>query len=281
MSTGADARKRVELPGGSTAEVRIVGHTDTGHVRRANEDSFLARFPLGIVADGMGGHEHGARASNAIVETLARLVGDSLPTADDVIGALHDANERVLGDAGAEHRSGSTVTGVCLIQDAHGADVNWLVVNVGDSRVYSWDGRYLEQISVDHSLVQELVDEGLITADQASWHPDRNVITRAVGTDVLVDIDVWLLPANGSQTFLVCSDGITKELGDAQIASILAAHDHEDVTVAEALVEAALAVGGRDNATAVVVEFERDAAFDDHTTGQRSPAILEDTRPRG
>lgn len=272
---------RVELPGGSTAQVRIVGRSDTGHVRAANEDSFLARYPLGIVADGMGGHEHGARASRAVVETLGRLAGDALPTADEVIGALHDANERVLGEAGAEHRSGSTVTGVCLVRDPGGADVNWLVINVGDSRVYSWDGRALEQISVDHSLVQELIDEGIITADQAMWHPDRNVITRAVGTDVLVDIDVWLLPASGSQTFLVCSDGITKELGDDQIASILATHDRDDVTVAEALVEAALAVGGRDNATAVVVEFEREAAFDDHTTGSRSPAILEDTRPRG
>ena len=94
-----------------------------------------------------------------------------------------------------------------------------MVFNIGDSRVYSWDGRTLEQLSVDHSAVQELVDAGLISAEDAERHPDRNVITRALGADEFVDPDVWLIPATGRQVFLICSDGLSKEVDDEQLAA--------------------------------------------------------------
>ncbi len=118
-----------------------------------------------------------------------------------------------------------------------------MVFNIGDSRVYSWDGRTLEQLSVDHSAVQELVDAGLISADDAERHPDRNVITRAIGADEVVDPDVWLIPATGRQVFLICSDGLSKEVDDAQLADILAGDTGHAAGLAGELVDAALEHG--------------------------------------
>ena len=123
---------------------------------------------------------------------------------------------RALSDEGEEGTAvaGTTLTGVALVDAGDGAGFHWMVFNIGDSRVYAWDGRTLEQLSVDHSAVQELVDAGLISAEDAERHPDRNVITRAIGADEVVDPDVWLIPATGRQVFLICSDGLSKEVDD-------------------------------------------------------------------
>jgi serine/threonine protein phosphatase PrpC len=266
--------------------------TDTGSVRAVNEDSYLARSPLFIVADGMGGHARGDKASQqAIHEFDERIPAGSVPTPDEVLDTVAAANTAVRGLSQAEDSgiavAGTTLTGVVLVRTAEGAQRHWMVVNVGDSRVYNWDGRTLTQLSVDHSAVQELLDAGAIRPDEAAQHPERNVITRALGADAAVEVDVWLLPAPGSQRFLVCSDGLCKELTDEQIAQILAAHASSDVpsaSVADALVDAAISAGGRDNVTVVVVESQMGDVGDDHEStldrGASTSEFLEDTRPR-
>lgn len=131
-----------------------------------------------------------------------------------------------------------------------------MIFNVGDSRVYSWNGREVVQITVDHSAVHELVALGVITPEEALVHPDRNVITRAVGSDTFVDTDLWLMPVQGHQVFIICSDGLTKELEDEQISATIRNHieNTHDRTRSRRLVAEALRHGGRDNVSVVVVE---------------------------
>jgi serine/threonine protein phosphatase PrpC len=206
-----------------------------------------------------------------------------------VLDAIHSSNEvvRSLSTEGDEGTAvaGTTVAGVALVDAGDGRGVHWMVFNVGDSRVYAWDGRRLQQVTVDHSAVQELVDAGLISSDDAERHPDRNVITRAVGADDVVEPDVWLVPAVGRQVFLICSDGLSKEVGDEQIAQILTGHSMHAAGLAGELVDAALAAGARDNVTAVVVESDLGGDADDNgATRDRDaalPADVEQTRPRG
>ncbi|MEO7122596.1 MAG: protein phosphatase 2C domain-containing protein, partial [Lacisediminihabitans sp.] len=196
-------------------DFEFAAHSDRGAVRKLNEDSYLAAPPLFVVADGMGGHAFGDRASQAAVAAFAGLF-DSAAAArpDEVLDAVRRANEAVLAlTAGPDLQgqvSGTTLVGVAFVQLEADAGQHWMAFNVGDSRVYGWDGRALKQLSVDHSVVQEMVDAGEITRAQADHHPLRNVVTRALGADEEVDADVWLLPAAGHQTFLLCSDGLTK-----------------------------------------------------------------------
>jgi len=266
--------------------------TDTGSVRAVNEDSYLARSPVFLVADGMGGHARGDKASFEAIHAFdERIPAGSTPTPDAVLDTIAAANTAVRGLSDAEDSgvavAGTTLTGVVLVQTAEGEQRHWMVVNVGDSRVYNWDGRTLTQLSVDHSAVQELVDAGAIRPDEVASHPERNVITRALGADRSVEVDVWLLPASGNQTFVICSDGLCKELSDEQIALILsgaADADRPRASVADALVDAAISAGGRDNVTVVVVESQMGDTGDDRgSTVDRAAGrseFLEDTRPR-
>jgi serine/threonine protein phosphatase PrpC len=270
-----------------TDTVVASARSDVGAVRAVNEDSFLARRPVFVVADGMGGHARGDKASQAAVHALAeRLAPDASVTPDDVLDAIGQANHSVrslssAGDSGVAV-AGTTLTGIVRVTTGTGDD-SWMVINVGDSRVYGWDGRTLTQLSIDHSAVQELVDAGVLHPDEAEGHPDRNVITRALGADDEVDVDVWLIPAAGRQDFLICSDGLSKELTDEAIAAIVA--ETPLSACADALVSAAIEAGGRDNVTVIVVESLMGEAMNgDETTLDRhdsSRAALEDTRPRG
>jgi serine/threonine protein phosphatase PrpC len=298
----ADGRHEVQLSDGS-ARFRFAGHSDRGAVRRINEDSFLAALPLFIVADGMGGHAFGDRASQAAVAAFAdAFAGLDLALPELVLDAIQRANDSVravgadVGKPGAV--SGTTLAGVAFVGADPDGLSHWMVFNVGDSRVYSWDGRTLAQLSVDHSVVQELVDLGQITRLEADFHPDRNIITRALGASPDVQADVWLLPARRTQTFLLCSDGLTKELTDDEIARIIVFHAAESarqsdglpITLPERLVSAAIAAGGSDNVTVVVVESEMlgvqgvegaDTSNDDTVDRDALPGYLEETRPRG
>ena len=276
---------------GDYSHVASTGHSDRGAVRRVNEDSFVIAIPVSIVADGMGGHDYGDRASQAVAAVFASAFEAGKPTTPaDVLATVHLANEHVLALGGAESRlSGTTLAGVALVQ--LGDALHWMAFNVGDSRIYEWDGRALSQLSVDHSAVQELVDAGLITRREADVHPERNIITRALGADAVVDPDVWLIPAVGHQMFLLCSDGLTKELNDAEIAHVIAFHDSESArhdaehpfSLPERLVGAAIAAGGSDNVTVVVVDADLAPRphIDDSTSDREDmPAHLEETRPR-
>ena len=275
----------------SSSNVVVSAASDTGMVRSVNEDSYLASGPIFLVADGMGGHNAGDQASQAVRATFsAAFPADEPATTAGVLAAIKSSNvavRAISGDDGVGRSiSGTTLAGVALVTSGDSGLLHWMAFNIGDSRIYSWDGRSLLQLSVDHSAVQELVEAGVITDEEAVLHPDRNVITRAIGASEHVDADVWLLPANRRQSFLMCSDGLTKELGDEQIARILAEHPDapDGPSLAEVLVEAALAAGGRDNVTVVVVEsittgFEMDA--DNDETIERVPhAVFEDTKPR-
>lgn len=239
-----------------SSRVGVTVCSDTGAVRHVNEDSALAEDPVFVVADGMGGHARGDLASRTAVESLARtLQPGSRPTPDEVIRAIDEANAAVRALSGVDESgpavAGTTLTGIVRVRVPELAAEQWMVVNVGDSRVYSWDGERLRQLTVDHSAVQELVDAGLITEVQAAIHPERNVITRALGAEDFVDADFELIAEEGRQVFLICSDGLTRELSDRRIAEVLTA-GHPDP--AAALVDAANEAGGHDNITVILVE---------------------------
>lgn len=264
----------------------VSARTDVGAVRAVNEDAVLARDPLFIVADGMGGHARGDLAS----ATAVRVMGEHIPAAadvtpNDVLDAIAAANEsvRALSAASSSGTSvaGTTLAGVVSVNGSDSGERYWMIVNIGDSRVYSWDGARLTQLSVDHSAVQELLDAGLISPAEAGGHPERNVITRALGASDDVDVDVWMVPAEGEQTFLICSDGLSKELSDEAIAAILRENPHDE-RLADVLTEAAIAAGGRDNVTALIVSSWPAAAEAERDTAQRFDhrQYLEDTRPR-
>ena len=166
----ADGEDVVPLPHGS-AVIAHSAQSDVGRVRSVNEDAFLAEAPVYLVADGMGGHARGDAASRTVIETFRRHLEPGRPTSpEQVLDAIHTSNEavRALSAEGEEGTAvaGTTLTGVALVDAGDGAGFHWMVFNIGDSRVYSWDGRTLEQLSVDHSAVQELVDAGLISADE-------------------------------------------------------------------------------------------------------------------
>jgi serine/threonine protein phosphatase PrpC len=282
---------------GATVRFRFAGHSDRGAVRRINEDSFVTSPPLFVVADGMGGHAFGDRASQAAIAAFGRGIAAGAPAAaQDVLDTIRAANEAVLALSAAHDGafSGTTLTGVAFVDVGSTDNYHWMAFNIGDSRTYSWDGRMLEQLSVDHSAVQELVDSGALTKAEAETHPNRNVVTRALGAEPSADADIWLMPARARQTFLMCSDGLTKELDDEEIARIIVFHDAESLrnpdalpmSLAERLVNAAVAAGGSDNVTVVVVESEMvgetAGASDDDTLDRGGLSrMLEDTSPRG
>lgn len=238
------------------------GVTDVGRRRAHNEDSYLAESPLFVVADGMGGHSAGDVASDAVVRRMSEIASRPFATTDDVEAALRVATEDIaVAAADTELGVGTTATGAFLSRDGDDGEVEFTVFNVGDSRVYLFEDGRLRQVTVDHSVVQEMVDAGLLHADDAEKHPDSNVITRAVGFDVDPRPDYWRLPARPGLRLLVCSDGLTKELAAGRIADLLGSVEGAE-PAATALVEAAVEAGGRDNVTAVVVDVRSDSTSD-------------------
>lgn len=234
--------------------------SDVGRVRAVNEDSFLIGPPVFLVADGMGGHAQGDVASKLVAETFAALAQQGVVGRDEVLQAVERAQHAVS----AAVEGGSTVAGAALIRES-GASY-WLLFNVGDSRIYLGAPENLRQISVDHSVVQEMIDAGSLTVADAGRHPLRHVITRAIGSSEDWRADVWMLPVEAGQRLLLCSDGLTVELDP--ITARTAADPQQ---AADALVEAALDHGGRDNITVIVVDVLRVPAVDEP---------VENTRPR-
>lgn len=235
------------------ARVRLdVGVATARGQRARNEDSVWAADGAYLVADGMGGHEAGELASRTAIEVLREL-SEGVLGPDDVRRTVRRAHAAVRAlPATTGRRPGTTATGVVLTE--HDDTPCWLVLNVGDSRTYRMAGGVLEQVTLDHSEVAELVASGLVPADEASRHPRRNVVTRVLGGGATsVEPDVWLLPVSPGDRMLVCSDGLTDELSDARIQAELRSQDAAQ-PAADRLVAAALAAGGRDNVTAIVVD---------------------------
>jgi PPM family protein phosphatase len=232
--------------------------TDTGQ-RAENQDSFLARPPLFAVADGMGGHAAGRQASVVAVDRLARTadaVADGAPLTvgglqEGLLGADDDIR-RAASSLGDARGMGTTVAGVALVEEPDRGPC-WAVFHIGDSRVYLLGDKGLVQLSTDHSVVQELVDRGMITAAAAAVHPQRHLVTRALGVGQQAEADVVLLPVEPGRRFLVCSDGLTGELEDGEIARLLG-EAADPQAAAGMLVRTAADRGASDNVTAVVVE---------------------------
>ncbi|WP_269045824.1 PP2C family protein-serine/threonine phosphatase [Paenarthrobacter sp. Z7-10] len=227
--------------------------SDRGLRREINEDSVLARYPIYAVADGMGGHEAGEVASRICVESLAD--NQDLLAAGDHISPEHITQALMMADsairAATDERAGTTVSGAVLVRDA--GMPQWLIFNLGDSRTYRLGKGGLERVTVDHSEVQELMDLGHITAEEAQYHPRRHVVTRALGLGTENSADFWLLPVTDGDRILICSDGLTGELGDDRIAEILSADGDPERTCTD-LIRAALQSGGRDNVSVVVLD---------------------------
>jgi PPM family protein phosphatase len=248
--------------------------TSVGRVRRVNEDSYLAVPPIYAVADGMGGHGSGDVASRLAVEVLARCVMLRPLFTEAVLHALAEANQVIISHDGP-NRMGTTITGLAGLETMGGDRL--IVFNVGDSRVYRLAGDRIEQLTVDHSEVQELVLAGVLTPEQARIHPRRNVVTRALGGGPDLVADHWLLPATGGDRFLICSDGLSGELPDEVIAPLLAIPNPQQA--AEALVAAANEAGGHDNITALVVDILSSDAPEFHPVQSTVPREESPGRP--
>lgn len=264
----------------SPIEVVFGAATHPGLRRQVNEDSHLAAAPLFLVADGMGGHDAGAAASALVVEEFAALAGSPSLGIQDVRAALDRARRRVHALEASQRAAGTTLSGV-VVSDVGGAGY-WLTVNVGDSRTYRFAGGELEQISVDHSVVQELIDAGELDRAQAATDRRRNEITRAIGAGSDGEPDFWLVPAEPGDRMLVCSDGLSGELDGARLQRVLA-ETTDPQEAATRLVHEAMVRGGRDNITVVVVDAVRvsghdDVPLDTAPAGARDE-VDSDTRP--
>jgi PPM family protein phosphatase len=256
-----------------------------GARRLLNEDRFLVSRSVFLVADGMGGHEAGEVASATAVDALRPLADLDAVTPDDVRTCLTVAQENVRAIVTEPGRgAGTTLTGVAVAEQ-DGVPY-WLVVNVGDSRTYHLSGGRLDQVSVDHSEVQEMVDAGLLTRGEALTHPRRHVVTRALGSRTAPQADFWYLPIARHDRVLVCSDGLTGELSDERITELLLEHP-DPQGAAERLVHEAIVAGGRDNITVVVVDAT--GVSGDTSGGSTAPrdrgsaqdrAVDDDTLPR-
>ena len=240
----------------SAPEVRYAAATDVGLVREVNEDAHLTAPPVFVVADGMGGHAGGDVASAIVVEEFGALAGtayDDETVVRAVAGALEACQRRIEEHAaGGVGRAapGTTVAGAVLVERG---DPTWLVVNLGDSRVYRMHDGELHQVSRDHSLVQELLESGEITEDEVAEHPERHVITRALGGPGAGEADLFRLRLDEADRLLLCTDGVSGLVDDVTIRRILA-DEPDPARAARDLVAAALEAGGEDNATAVVVD---------------------------
>ncbi|WP_229051840.1 PP2C family serine/threonine-protein phosphatase [Aeromicrobium sp. Leaf350] len=228
------------------------GATHEGAVRRHNEDAWLVSPPVYVVADGMGGHAAGDVASRLVIEAFAELAGRDDVTAPDIERVLESSRAAVSALATSPVTApGSTViAAVYVVERGRGY---WLLVNIGDSRAYLLTPERLEQVSHDHSLVQEMIDAGEIDEREARVHPDRHVITRAIGAVDDAAADFTLMPARGGTRLLLCSDGLTGELDDERIERVLRGGASAGVTAAR-LVAAAVEAGGHDNVTAIVID---------------------------
>jgi len=235
--------------------LRVAEHfekSDTGRQRRANEDSYFVRAPLFVVADGMGGAQAGEVASRLAAETFsAGLPADGTPE-QRLEARVHDANRRIH-EVSQEDRAlngmGTTLTAAYLDGD------ELTLAHVGDSRAYLLRDGELSRLTRDHTLVEELVRRGELTEEEAAEHPQRSIITRALGPEPDIDVDLHTHRARAGDVLLLCSDGLTGMIGEDEVAAILGpASSLRDA--GRALVDAANSAGGRDNITVVLFRLE-------------------------
>jgi serine/threonine protein phosphatase PrpC len=227
--------------------------TDVGRVRETNQDWLLDERPLFAVADGMGGHAGGEVASRTAVETLREAFGND-PSSLGLVEAVRAANLAVWERSRSEeelHGMGTTLTAAALVSDGQGDRLT--LVNVGDSRAYIFREGKLSQLTDDHSVVEEMVRSGDLSAEEAAYHPQRHILTRALGIEPDVDVDTMDVNPRSGDRVLICSDGLSNEMGDSEIASVLRRIEDPGEAARE-LVRLARAYGGSDNITVLVVD---------------------------
>ena len=251
--------------------------TDAGRRRRRNEDSFVVEPPLFAVADGMGGAQAGEVASRLAAAAFREYhEADGLDPEARLAAIIQEANRRIYDRAQTDTEAsgmGTTITAALVARDGIA------VGHVGDSRLYRIRGGQLEQLTDDHSLVADLMRSGRLTPEEAESHPQRSVITRALGTDREVDVDTFAVDAEQGDVFLICSDGLTTMVADDEILRTLEASDGLQ-TAAKALVKAANRGGGEDNITVVLFAVEPGEPLEETAVmanGRGSDDDLEDT----
>ena len=228
-----------------------VWRTDTGRQRRENEDSAYVHAPVFVVADGMGGAQAGEVASRIATETFSEGLPRSGTPEDRLAELVRDANQRIYDRSRAEQgRAGMGTT----LTAAYLADGHLAIAHVGDSRAYLLRDGELTRLTQDHSLVDELVRQGKLTEAQAAEHPQRSIITRALGPEPEVEVDTFSYPVQTGDTLLLCSDGLTSMIAEDQVAEILASATTLE-QAADQLISCANAAGGRDNITVVLCRF--------------------------
>jgi protein phosphatase len=252
--------------------LRTGASTDTGQVRANNQDAILVAEPVFAVADGMGGHAAGEIASQVAIESLQ---DDDASTRAALESSVRRANRAVWERAGTDADLRGMGTTLCVValapappddQGASGDRI--LVANVGDSRVYQFHDGDITQITDDHSLVEDLVREGRLSHEEARTHPQRNILTRVLGNEPDVEVDVWEIVPQRGDRYLLCSDGLFNEVDDERITAVLRRlADPEDA--AHELVALANQHGGRDNVSVVVVDV-----VDDDDRGAAASAVL-------
>jgi PPM family protein phosphatase len=256
-------------------ELQPFGLTHAGKVRQNNEDALLVGEgkdeTLFVVADGIGGFEAGEIASSIAVNVLKDLQPD-----EPFKAAIGEANRRIVtAGRGDEKLSGMGTTVVAIRFGGTQREPVAEVAHVGDSRAYLMRGGDMNPITEDHSLVAELVRSGDLTRDQAAEHPQKNLITRALGADEEVDVDTAILPVEAGDRILLCSDGLSDMVSEARISEILADSPEDPERVARGLLSAALDAGGNDNITIVVVDVKEQPAREADGRERRSSGISE------
>ncbi|MGA8717547.1 MAG: Stp1/IreP family PP2C-type Ser/Thr phosphatase [Solirubrobacteraceae bacterium] len=232
--------------------------TDTGRQRRDNEDSAFARAPVFVVADGMGGAQAGEVASRIAVEAFEQGLPDSGSPEERLATRVREANAQIYERSRADRGRagmGTTLT-AAYVDDTHVA-----IAHVGDSRAYLFRDGTLQRLTQDHSLVDELVRRGKLTEEQAAEHPQRSIITRALGPEPDVEVDTWTYPARAGDVVLLCSDGLTSMISEERVKATLVEHENLD-EAGDALIREANEAGGRDNITVVLFRLEEIGADD-------------------
>lgn len=239
------------------SRLRMAAATDTGYLRVTNQDVALATSDLAAVADGMGGHLGGEVAARIAVEQLLEAYRQDRTT-DGLLAAVREANAAVYRRSKSDRSvrgMGTTLTAAAFIGDEPDGTLRLALVNVGDSRAYLVNGRerVIHKLTDDHSVVEEMVRSGELTPQEAAVHPHRHILTRVLGVEPVVEPDCWELDLEPGSRLLLCSDGLTNELDEQDIAKVLLEEADTD-KAAEELVQLALQRGGIDNVTVVVLD---------------------------
>jgi protein phosphatase len=250
-----------------------VWRTDTGRQRRENEDSAFVRAPVFVVADGMGGAQAGEVASRIAIETFEQGLPGSGTPEDRLAELVRDANQRIYDRSRTEQgRAGMGTT----LTAAYLSDGHLAIAHVGDSRAYLLRDERLSRLTQDHSLVDELVRQGKLTEAQAAEHPQRSIITRALGPEPEVEVDTFSYPMRPGDIVLLCSDGLTSMVAEDRVAEILVSASTLE-GAADQLIDEANEAGGRDNITVVLCRLGEV----EHPSVPEQPTVIDDSAAAG